>query len=344
MTAEHPLTLALQLSRQGNPEGAEELIRAYAAPPFDFEEAQASIGKRALEIRNQRAALYNLGWHALRRGEFCEGFEGLNHGRWIQQFGSPPIGGPIWRGEPLDGKTVLFRSEGGLGDQICNFRFARAFRDLGANVVVSASEGLAPLFSRHGFPCIAEAAHALLHYHFWVPAMSAPYVLGLDYGTLPGAAYLRASENPTRGTRKRVGLRWGGNVDQKDIEPTRKVPVAELLQAVAGIDADLFSFQRDADIVDDFPGKDLRDELGGWEDTANWLASMDLLITSCTSVAHLAAALGVETWILAPIMPYYTWALPGDRSPWYDAVRLFRQTTPGDWQQPLQEVRRRLVA
>jgi hypothetical protein len=52
---------------------------------------------------------------------------------------------------------------------------------------------------------------------------------------------------------------------------------------------------------------------------------MDLMITSCTSVAHLSAALGIPTWVMVPVMPYYTWAMPGNTSPWYDSVRLFRK-------------------
>jgi ADP-heptose:LPS heptosyltransferase len=69
---------------------------------------------------------------------------------------------------------------------------------------------------------------------------------------------------------------------------------------------------------------------------------MDLVITSCTSVAHMAAALGKETWILVPIMPYYTWAIDGDRSAWYDNVRLFRQTKYGDWSETMEQIKQAL--
>ncbi len=318
--SKHPLNVALELCQSGEADQAEAILRTMEQDP---------------------RAQYNLGWHDLRHGDFRKGMEGLDKGRWIGVHGSPSIPGKLWRDEPLNGKTLLLRSEGGLGDQICNFRFAEMFQNRGARVVVSCAPSLAQIFSQHGVFTVAEEATPFIHYDYWVPAMSAAYMLGFDYGTLPGKPYLRAQQRP-RDDRLRIGLRWGGNVNQKDIEPTRKLPVDQLLAATAHINADLFSFQRDADLVD-FPGTDLQDDLKSWEETAEWLSSMDLLVTSCTSVAHLAGALGVETWILAPIMPYYTWAMPGERTAWYESVRLFRQTACGNWGSALHDVKLALI-
>jgi hypothetical protein len=63
------------------------------------------------------------------------------------------------------------------------------------------------------------------------------------------------------------------------------------------------------------------------------------VITSCTSIAHLSAALGQETWVIVPILPYYAWAAPGESSVWYESVKLFRQTQYGNWDEPLNKVR-----
>jgi len=108
------------------------------------------------------------------------------------------------------------------------------------------------------------------------------------------------------------------------------------LHALPGVT--LYSLQRDDNLVDGLPFADLRDQIKTWEDTASVIAGLDLVITSCTSVAHLAAALGVETWVIVPVLPYYVWAVPGDRSAWYRSVRLFRQATYGDWTAPLAAV------
>jgi len=65
---------------------------------------------------------------------------------------------------------------------------------------------------------------------------------------------------------------------------------------------------------------------------------MDIVITIDNSTAHLAAALGVPTWLLVPFAPDWRWLLNGDRSPWYPTVRLFRQPSPGDWRSVMQQV------
>lgn len=76
-----------------------------------------------------------------------------------------------------------------------------------------------------------------------------------------------------------------------------------------------------------------------WTDTAAEIAKCDLVISSCTSIAHCAAAMGVKTWIITPVMPYYLWAMPGDTSPWYDSVRLFRQEKYSEWDAPFAKLK-----
>lgn len=326
-----PLDVALQLANMGRLDDAETVLR--------------------YQPRDDPRVVYNLGWHDLRHGKFRQGFEGLDAGRWIDVFGNPPIPGRMLHGkDPLDGKIIMFRGEGGYGDQICNFRFAKELRDKYlAEVIISARSGLWSLFRQEGFYCVAEAAadQGWCQYDYWVPAMSAAYILGHDYETLDGGQYLHVDCVPKLKDLKdrspRIGIRWGGLTDH-ELEPMRRVQANSLIESVRIIpSAKVYSFQRDADLQalpEDVV--DLSDKLPDWLETARQLSNMDLLITSCTSMAHLGGALGVPTWVLTPILPYYTWALPGDRTPWYDSVRLIRQTRPGSWAEPLDEVSRRL--
>jgi ADP-heptose:LPS heptosyltransferase len=100
--------------------------------------------------------------------------------------------------------------------------------------------------------------------------------------------------------------------------------------------------QRDENLIEGLPFADLRDQMKTWEDTASILAGLDLVITSCTSVAHCSAALGVETWIVVPTLPYYLWAVPTKTSVWYESVQLFRQKEYGKWDEPLNQIRSEL--
>jgi hypothetical protein len=76
---------------------------------------------------------------------------------------------------------------------------------------------------------------------------------------------------------------------------------------------------------------DLTKGLEDWADTAALIANLDLVISCDTAVAHLAAAMGKPTWILSRYNGCWRWLEDRDDSPWYPTVRLFRQTTAGDW-------------
>lgn len=319
----HPLDVALTASINGHPDLSEALLRE--------------------QPQDDARVVFNLGWHDMRHGHLSKGLRNMDAGRFINCFGLPRIPGPIWRDEPLEGKTLLFRCEGGFGDQILNFRFARDFIAKGARVVISCAPELKALFSRHSFICIDNEAVANLHYDYWVPAMSAAHILGYEFDTLPSAPYLTAPPRKlfAKPDTLRVGIRWAGSPEFEH-QQHRLFPSEPLidLHTLPGITP--YSLQRDENLVDGLPFADLRDQLKTWEDTASIIAGLDLVITSCTSIAHLAAALGVETWVIVPVLPYYTWAVPGERSAWYDTVRLFRQTTYGEWDAPLTAVRQAL--
>jgi hypothetical protein len=175
--------------------------------------------------------------------------------------------------------------------------------------------------------------------------MSAPFLLDMEYDDLDGSPFIFPT-NPRRLFSKpgafKVGIRWSGSPDFEDEQHRRFPP--ELMIGLSDIpNTSFYSLQRDENCVDGLPFGDMREQMKTWDDTANIIAGCDLIITSCTSVAHLAGAMGVPTWIATPIMPYYTWAVPGEKSKWYDSVRLFRQTKYGDWGDTFQNIREELT-
>jgi hypothetical protein len=320
MTA-HPLDMALAAAINGHPDISEDILRAQP------EQDDARV-------------IFNLGWHEMRHGNLKKGLQMMDAGRFISCFGLPRIPGEIWRDQDLTNKTLLFRCENGLGDQIMNFRFAKDFADKGARVVVSCDKHLKPLFSRHGFICIDSEVTSNVHYDYWVPAMSAAHILDYDTDNFPSQPYMTAEPRKLyskEGTLK-VGIRWAGNPEFEHQQHRRFDPQPLIdLHNIEGVT--LYSLQRDEDLVDGLPFADLRDQMKTFDDTASIIAGLDLVITSCTSIAHLAAALGKETWVIVPVLPYYAWAAPGDKSVWYDSVRLFRQEKYGEWDAPLNAIR-----
>jgi ADP-heptose:LPS heptosyltransferase len=64
-----------------------------------------------------------------------------------------------------------------------------------------------------------------------------------------------------------------------------------------------------------------------------------LVITSCTSIAHIAAAMGKKVCVIVPISCYYVWCNSVERTPWYgDNIQVFYQKTPRVWNEPLKEL------
>lgn len=319
-----------------------------------FDEGWKLVQELEKERPNCNRCAFNRGWYKLARGEFLEGFSLLDRGRWESVYGSPPLKTSAsianLGSHKIMGTQILLRGEGGLGDEIINVRFAQQLAAKGALVVVSSSPGLSSIFQR--MPSVVAAVPRekaeYVRHDFWVPAMSAPFITGSSYETLSGKPYLTPDPELAAEAKEmfadekglKIGLRWTGN-PKFEHEQYRKFPAEIVKNTFQNKQANFYSLEIDHTPL--FPEmQDLRPALVDWEHTAAILSSLDLVITSCTSVAHMSAALGVPTWIIIPILPYYIWALPGEKSPWYDSVTLFRQTKFRSWNEPFLEVSKRL--
>lgn len=314
-------------------------LQLAASQRGDWEEGTRLVNLLEEQRPECHRAAFNRGWYRLREGELQEGFQLMNRGRNENVFGDGVASqAPIWNGET--GAIVLLSLEGGFGDQIWAIRFVtQLVEDHQCKVIVACDPALAPMFSKlYGVSAIIANQGGSYAYHtHWLPSFYAPIPLEMSYETLSGKPYLSKEFNLHPRT-FRIGLRWQGNPACEDVLK-RIFPPELLFGAVrrAYPEAEFVCLQRDegAQHKPDWI-KDVC--LDTWEDTQEAISECDLVISSCTSVAHLAAAMGVDTWIITPIMPYFLWAEPGPWTKWYDSVRLFRQTKPETWLEPFEEI------
>jgi len=315
----------------------------------DCRHAQAEYAKDYPECQRLH---FGLTWFYLYDGDLKKGLTHIEAGRAVGCLGEQDFSkfnSPKWNGtENLKNKTIILYGEGGAGDQIMGVRAAQWLADLGAKVIVGCLPSLMNLFSRvKGVHGVIEFDSAYrIHHDFWVPMMSVFRLCKCNWETLWTDSYLNAQEKdkiiwnrivPKEKGIINVGLRWRGNPEFEH-EQLRWFPPELMFKLTEIPKIKFWSLQKDnnTSILPDNV-TDLEPLLGNWEQTAAAISRMDLVISSCTSIAHLSAAMNKPTWVIVPAMPYYPWARPGRTSHWYPSVTLFRQLCYGDWVPPFME-------
>jgi len=307
----------------------------------DFAEGWRLAQKLERERPGDHRAAYNKSWYLLRQGKILEGYTVMNRGRFCGIIGDqhPDTPAPEWDGKSKG--TILLYCDHGLGDQIHQVRYAKDLAARGNKVIVCCTGMLASLFKDvEGVSAVVQHGAEFGVYHdFWTFAMVAPGPLGLELADLRGDPYI-TKPITIKGPKKRIGLRWQGQSKFEE-DHNKKFPYQLMFDAVKNDEYEFISLQRDEG-ADACPTWVKQVPLNTWEDTRVAAASCDLVISSCTSVSHLSAAMGIETWVVIPVMGYYLYALEGEKNPYYDSMTLFRQEVFGDWTAPFNNIKQRL--
>ena len=301
-------------------------------------------------------AKFNRGWFLINQGQLQQGYQCLEYGRSISVYGDDTKTvkvKPKWDQSDLQGKTVILNLEGGFGDNIMQSRFATDFAARGAKCLVNTDKRL------HGIlggikgvdACITNEYVRQTHHDWHVPGFSAVWMLGHDFDTLPHQPFITANpdlmqvwRSILRTDKPKVGIRWSG-LPTFEHQQFRLFPPRKLIDLHKKFPHIQFvSLQKDDNLIELPPQvKDVTHFLETWDDTAACIANLDLVISSCTSVAHLAASMGLPTWILVPILPYHCWAYGDEHSPWYaKTCRLFRQVQFGNWDHTFHQIEQQL--
>ena len=279
---------------------------------------------------------------------------------------------PAWEPPSVPAETILVLSEQGIGDQIL---FASCLPDLieqaeqvAAQVVVECNEKLEQLF-RRSFPksrIVARHRADDLQLARNLPQQNCRQIF---LGDLPGLyrrdagdfpphhSFLRA--DPLRvafwrtklaklGAGAKVGISWRGGLAHTNAL-LRSVGLDEWLPIIRHADCHFVSLQY-GDVEADLSAQkkngvaiqSWREANENYDETAALVASLDCVVSVCTSLVHLAGALGKPTAVLVPAVPEWVFAGAGDTMPWYPSVVLFRQAQVGDWGEPIERIAARL--
>ncbi|MBS1227781.1 MAG: hypothetical protein H6R17_1058 [Proteobacteria bacterium] len=308
-------------------------------------------------------ARFNFSYLLLRQGRYEEGWRCLEARNWYAPL-EAYLDCPRWRGESLDGKSLLIGVEAGHGDMIQLCRYAAVLKARGARqITLLCHPALKTLFaSLDGVDSVIAFNEAVPKsgWDLWTPPFSIPFHCQTRIDSIPAfLPYLTADPHKVaywsarlqRDSAPRelcVGLCWKGGASFEN-DDQRSLPALDVLAPlgeVAGVR--FFSLQVGEDQAAQLPAGlplvDLAPQLADFSDTAAVIENLDLVISVDTAVAHLAGALGKRCWVLLPdYKTDWRWLTGRSDSPWYPQVmRLFRQRAMGDWSSVVGELRQAL--
>jgi Flp pilus assembly protein TadD len=284
----------------------------------------------------------------LLKGDFPAGWPGYE---WRAQMGDLRFvhPAPRWTGDPLAGRTLLIETEQGLGDTIQFVRYAAEIKSRHqGKIVVACEPPLVPLLQQAaGIDVLIAQNQPRPPFDVWTPLLSVPGIFQHSLSTVPARIPYLSAE-PERVARwkarlapiagMRIGIAWQGN-KQNAQNQNRSFPVAVFAPIAAINGVSLISLQKGSGSEElaacPFPvqtlGEDFDAAGGAFLDTAAVMLNLDLVISADTSIAHVAGALGVPVWVPLAYVPDWRWTMHSERTPWYPTMRLFRQTSAGDW-------------
>jgi len=317
-----------------------------------YDQAIASYDKAIGSEPNHYDAYWNKSLTQLLTGDLQGGWTNYEY-RWVRKDATEKRYQEIASLKRLDdakSSAVLVWWEQGYGDVLQFSRYVPLLAERAGQVTFVVPVALETLI-RRSLPSVKviSSEEPIGDIDFQVPLMSLPRLFSSELSNIPFTGrYLKTRQSNIDRWREKlnldhsrinIGIACSGNAENEHdkfrsmdlsfFEPLSKVANLYLIQKDVR--------QGDKDFLDRNPDiKFLGDQISTFEDSASIVEHMDLIVTVCTSLAHLAGALEKRTMVLLTWNSDWRWFLDRQDSPWYSSVKLFRQTKPRDWESVMQ--------
>ena len=336
---------------------------------FNFANTLLNAGKYSEAIEMYRKTIQinpnfyrsrvNLGTTLLSMSNFDEGFKEYNN-RIYEDKNFKNIlhkKNQIWNGQNIENKKILVVAEDGLGNTLQFSRYLEILSQLNCKIIFKCQEELHHLFEDMLYiEELIDLNNDYEDFEYWVPLQNLVYLLTPDLSSnCPFPAALKIDDNKLLewetliavNDNVKIGLNWqGSNLNPRVASNT--VTLDRFNNIVKNPDATFISLQKGAAVSDiekfkleeNIINYDLLMDTGTKKflDSAAIIKYLDLVITTDTSIAHLAGSLGTQTWLLLPKVSDWRWLNSKDETIWYDNVRIYRQKVQGDWSEVFSRV------
>lgn len=248
----------------------------------------------------------------------------------------------------FENKRVIVYAQHGAGDIIMCARYFHLIKDKVSDFFFAGEKSLQRLFE-YNFPNLKYNYMSEKidknSYDYATPELCLIYNLGMNFYNIPfSEGYLKVDEkiinekkillDKFSTNKRKIGIYWQGN---PMILKNRSIRLNNLLPIINDERNQVFSFQMsDVDkeseaLKNQLNLIDLAPYITDYMDTAAFLKNIDILITIDTSIAHLAGAIGVKTILMLPYDSEWRWFDDTDTTPWYDSVKIFKQSSRANW-------------
>ena len=240
-------------------------------------------------------------------------------------------------------KTILLYSDCGLGDTIMYSRYIPILSDKCKEIILQTDTDLVSIL-QYNFPNIKviKKTEKRPTFDIVMPIMDIQLALNMDFENIPFKdKYLSYEKNNCvlNQNVKKIGLFWQGN---KKVFKNRSVCIEYFEPLLDIANTEFYSFEVDKDIKCPKNITDLSRNIKDYSDTASLLLDLDLLITIDSSIAHMAGALGVKTFLLLPKTAEWRWFNDEDSCSWYDSIKIFKQKTTNDWNEVVSRIKKEI--
>jgi tetratricopeptide (TPR) repeat protein len=318
--------------------------------------------KKVLSINpNYDPAMFALGMAYLQKGDFDKGWKQHEYDLKKERKNSEVLRTYLATNS-VAGKRILLRREGGIGDTLMFIRYAQILKELGAINILVEQKQLVPLLSRCPYidSIVPIGSSSLPRCDEAATLMSLPAIFNSNEQTMPrNIPYIFPDPNLVESWGNylkndpnfKIGICWQVDVHNDSSRPLvsrRGMPLRQFYPLAQLKGVSFYSLQQfdgveqinDAQSI--FPihvfDETFDKNHGSFMDSAAVMMHLDLIISVDTAIAHLAGALGRPIWLLLPYAADWRWIAHRKDSPWYPSMRIFKQSTPFNWEFVMHEV------